>query len=628
MNGFLRPQTGRQAAVLAFDGAIGATSLLIATVLRFEADIPAAYRESLPIYMVLLVGCRVVSTYMCRLHQWSFRFSGLADAVRIGFGGVIGTALFSCVIFLFRHSGPPRSVVVLELLLSWFLMAGMRFSPRLAQMYVRDWVRSRREGALRTVIVGAGSAGESLLRDLQRNDRHGYQILGFVDDDRAKLEQIVGGKTVLGSIDDLHEIAVERKLDQVLIAIPKLDPARIRRILDLCADVKMRFQILPYGIAYLDEANASMIRDLRPQDLLHREPVTFNEEHSQSMPERTALVTGAAGSIGSEIVEQLLRAGAGTVVLTDVNENGIYLGRRRLERAYPDQRIVCELLDIRDPVRVREVFARYRPTDVFHAAAHKHVPLLEAAPCEAIKNNVVGTRNLARAADEFQARRFVCISTDKAVKPTNVMGASKRVAEQIVRSMVRRSTTKYCAVRFGNVLGSAGSVLPIFQEQIASGGPVTVTHPDVTRYFMTIPEAVALVLQAAYGDHGELCVLDMGEPLKILDLARHVITLSGKVPDVDVKIEFSGLRPGEKLHEELLADDEERLRNVDERILVAERPEPRADLDDRVDELALAAAEGRTGDVVAGLADLVPGYVPSPGLLEEATTGLRTVARA
>ncbi|OYV67193.1 MAG: capsule biosynthesis protein CapD, partial [Deltaproteobacteria bacterium 21-66-5] len=418
-------------------------------------------------------------------------------------------------------------------------------------MYFSDRARAGQGGAVRTVIIGAGVAGELLLRDLQQCDEHNYYVVGFVDDNRVKQGVIVGGKTVLGTVAELPEVAKRYRVAAVLIAIPRMSA---KRILGLCADLKLQFKILPVSFAYLnDRAAATMLQDLQPEDLLPRGPVEFSDSGQQAIiTGRKVLVTGAAGSIGREICVQLLRAGVSRLVMVDINENEMYLTSRELQRLHPDAAFMTEVADIRDPGRMEALFAKYRPQDVFHAAAHKHVPLMEIAPGEAIKNNVLGTRNVALAADRAGADRFVFISTDKAVRPTSVMGASKRVAEMIVRQLARRSQTRFCAVRFGNVLGSAGSVVPLFRAQIAAGGPVTVTDPEVRRYFMTIREAVGLVLQVGYGDYGEMCVLDMGEQIKIVDLARHMITMAGQVPDVDIAIEFTGLRPGEKLYEELL----------------------------------------------------------------------------
>ena len=605
----LRPEL-RQILVLALDGAIAFGCFWLATFLRFEGAIPEGYRTTLPWFALILACVRMLVNLAFRLHRWSFRFSGLADGARIAMAGAFGTGGFLAILFLLRNPGPPRSVVVLELLLSTLLMATARFSPRLAGLYLGVWNRSRRDGTLRTLIVGAGSAGEMLLRDLQRSGEHSYRVVGFVDDDPGRRHHVVSGQPVLGAIPDLPRIVRETRAEQVLIAIPRLAGRRIREILSLCADLKLRFKILPVSFLYFQDRGAgAAMQDLVPDDLLPREPVVFADALAPArMAGRTALVTGAAGSIGSEIAEQLLRAGIGRIVLVDMNENGLYLGQRSLARRYPRAWIDVEVADMRDPGRLHALFERTRPHDVFHAAAHKHVPLMEAAPCEAVKNNVAGTRNVAAAADAVQAQRFVYISTDKAVRPASVMGATKRIGEEIVRSFNGRSETRFTAVRFGNVLGSAGSVVPLFREQIACGGPVTVTDPEVRRYFMTITEAVALVLTAGYGDYGELCVLDMGEQIKIVDLARHMITMAGHVPDVDVAIEYTGLRPGEKLSEELLTEEEERSRRVHDKIFVADCPAPRADLDARLAELIAVAREERDDRVLELLGELVPTY--------------------
>ncbi len=564
----------------------------------------------LPLLTLLLVCGRILANLLLRLHRWSFRLSGLPDGARVGVAGLLGTGVFLLSLFLFGLPHPPRSVVVMELFFSTFLMAAVRFAPRLGWMYVSEHARAGQGGALRTVIIGAGVAGELLLRDLQQSGEHSYYVIGFVDDNRVKQGVIVGGKTVLGTVAELPDVAKRYRVAAVLIAIPRMSAKRIREILGMCADLKLQFKILPVSFAYLnDRAAATMLQDLQPEDLLPRGPVDFSDSGQRAtITGRKVLVTGAAGSIGREICVQLLRAGVSRLVMVDLNENEMYLTSRELQRLHPDAAFMTEVADIRDPGRMEALFAKYRPQDVFHAAAHKHVPLMEIAPGEAIKNNVLGTRNVALAADRAGVDRFVFISTDKAVRPTSVMGASKRVAEMIVRQLARTSRTRFCAVRFGNVLGSAGSVVPLFRAQIAAGGPVTVTDPEVRRYFMTIREAVGLVLQAGYGDYGEMCVLDMGEQIKIVDLARHMITMAGHVPDVDIAIEFTGLRPGEKLYEELLTEEEERTQQVDRKLFMAKCPAPPEDLDSRVLELADAAAAEDGERVRAVLRALVRSY--------------------
>ncbi|HRC84760.1 MAG TPA: nucleoside-diphosphate sugar epimerase/dehydratase [Thermoanaerobaculia bacterium] len=624
----------RRLVVLTLDGAISALSLWLSMLLRFEGEIQEPFLSRLPSLMVALVVCRMVASYTFRIHRWSFRFSGLTDGVRIGLAGLLGTGFFTSGLYLLRLKGPPRSVVVLELLITLALMSLLRFFPRLAWMFHADRERARRSDAHRTLILGAGAAGEMLLRDLARSRDHVYRVLGLIDDDPGKWGTIVGGKPILGGVDDLPRLARDFRVTQVLIAIPRLPAARIREILSLCADQRLAIKILP--VSYLDmgeTVTSSMLQDLSPEDLLPREPVELaTADRAEQVAGRSALVTGGAGSIGSEIARQLLAAGASRVVLADLNENGLYLLARRLGREFPDAEVSAQVADIRDPVRIAALFRRFRPQDVFHAAAHKHVPLMEEAPCEAVKNNVAGTRIVAMAAAEHGAERFVFISTDKAVRPSSVMGATKRLGEMLVRDLAQRSQTRFSAVRFGNVLDSAGSVVPLFREQIASGGPVTVTHPEVRRYFMTVTEAVGLVLRAAYGGYGELCVLEMGEQIKILDLARHMITMVGLVPEVDIPVVFTGLRPGEKLSEELLTEEEERTYRIAEKICVAESPLPPSGLGAGLDRLIASA---RAEDVAATLAELrrlLPTYrsmpePPPPGSSEEADPALLADAK-
>lgn len=611
----------RRGMILLLDGAIAAGALWVAMLLRFEGNIPERWASALAETLLLLVVCRMACSAFFGLHRWSFLLSGLTDGARIAVAGVAGSGLFISGIFLLRLQGPPRSVFVLELLLSTAVMAVLRFAPRLAWMYRADRRRARRKDSVRALILGAGAAGEMLLRDLRRSDEHNYQIVGFVDDDATKWGSIVGGQPILGSIDRLAEVVVSHRVGKVLIAIPRLPAERIREILSMCADLKIRFKILPVSYVYLQEQDASVrLQDLSPEDLLPRAPVRFSaSEDAAAIAGRSALVTGAAGSIGSEICDQLIQAGLARLVMVDINENGLYVLHRRFQRKYPKVALTTEVADIREASRMRYLFELHRPQDVFHAAAHKHVPLMEGAPCEAVKNNIQGTRNVAEASKAFGAERFVFISTDKAVRPTSVMGASKRVGEMMVRALAQGSKTHFCAVRFGNVLDSAGSVVPLFREQIAEGGPVTVTHPDVRRYFMTIGEAVGLVLRAAYGDYGELCVLEMGEQIRIYDLARHMITMSGLAPEIDVPIEIVGLRPGEKLYEEILTEEEEQTHRIDRKIFVADSPPPPPDLLERIDWIVAAAKAEDRETTLALLRQLVPTY--GPDVPVEATAG-------
>ncbi len=583
--------TARSLVILTADGLIAALSLLAAYALRFEAAASAGEWERFWRVLPVLVAARVTASLFFRLNRWSFRFCGLQDGARLGMAGLFGTGLWALGMFLLGiHAGLSRAVVVVELLLSTLLMAAVRFMPRLVWMYRADLLRARRSQAVRTLIVGAGTAGEMLLRDLQRSTDHDYHVLGFVDDDRTRRGDLVGGKSVLGGISDIPNVAARFGAELVLIAIPHLPAERLRRILGYCSDLKLRFKILPGSYRHLP-ATASLLHDLSPSDVLERDEVTFRDHDAPGFsPEGGKLVAGAAGSIGSEVCAQLLAVGCRRLVLLDVDENGLYMLKRRLERTYPGRDIAAELADVRDEARIGALFRKHRPADVFHAAACKHVTLMEACPGEAVKTNVLGTRVLARAAHASGAARFVYMSTDKAVRPSGVMGATKRLGEMLVRHMDGVSPTRFSVVRFGNVFDSAGSVIPVFREQIRAGGPVTVTHPEVRRFFMTISEAVGLVLRAAYGDYGQLCVLEMGEPVKILDLARDLITMSGLIPEVDVAIEITGLGPGEKLEEELLAAGEVVKECIDRKVSVVDGPPPPENVVELVSALADAVA--------------------------------------
>jgi FlaA1/EpsC-like NDP-sugar epimerase len=598
----------RFSLVFFFDATIAIASLWIAMFLRFEGNIEPAYWAVLPTCTAVLVASRFGANLLLRLHRWSFRLSGLNDGARVVVAAAAGSGIFILALYLLHVLIPPRSVVVLELLVSAAGMVALRFAPRLGWTYLMEFDRLRSGSSRRTLIVGAGAAGEMLYRDLQRSSDHQYQVMGFIDDDPAMWSSLLGGRRVLGGLAALPRVIEALRVNTLLVAIPRKSPAVVRELVAICTGLNVQIKVLPVSYIYFQEQGpASMLHDLAPQDLLARQPVTFNEHERSLLAGRRVLVTGAAGSIGSEICEQLLSLGVNQVLAVDINENGLYLLERRLRKTYQG-RLQVDVVDIRDRVRVESLMARFRPNDVFHAAAHKHVPLMEAAPAEAIKNNVGGTGNVLLAAEKLKVERFTFISSDKAVAPTSVMGATKRVGELMTRAVAQRSDVRGCAVRFGNVLGSDGSVVPLFRQQIEGGGPVTITHPDMRRYFMTIPEAVGLVLKAAYGDFGELCVLEMGEPVRILDLARQMISMAGLVPDVDIQIEVTGLRPGEKLNEELMMEDEEATSSVTDKIQVIRGPQPPPHLWQLLGELDRAAAAEDEARVRALLKTIVPTY--------------------
>jgi FlaA1/EpsC-like NDP-sugar epimerase len=604
----------RYGLIFAFDGLFATASLYLALFVRFEGRIPADQVGRLGLWLLLLLPTRFLFSLAFGLHRWSFRLSGFHEAVRLVTAAISGSACFAASFYFLQTPGPPRSVILLEFFLTLAAMATLRFSPRLAQKFHTEQ-RARQRGR-HTLIVGAGSAGDLLLRDLLRSDEHDYNIVGFVDDDPSKRRLFVGGRPVLGSIDDLPALIERHGVTQVLIAIPRLSSERIQTILRLCSRLKVHFKIIPVSFAYLnDRIAASMLHDLSPEDLLARPETSFDVEDIRPLiAGRRMLVTGAAGSIGGEIARQLAACGPAALLVTDINENDLYFLQRELQERHPGLRLEAEVADIRDEARLMRLGEAFRPESVFHAAAHKHVPLMEYAPEEAVKNNVFGTQSAARMAQAYGAERFVLISTDKAVHPSSVMGATKRVAELIVREMARTSSTRFTAVRFGNVLGSAGSVVPLFKRQIAAGGPVTVTDRECRRYFMTIPEAVGLVLLAGLSDYGDLCTLDMGQQIRIVDLARQMITMAGLVPDVDIQLEFTGLRPGEKLTEDLMLEEEEQTLVVRGRVRVVESPAPPQGLGESLFDLKRLAASGDRMRLLRGLRRLVPTFraLPEP----------------
>jgi len=603
----------RYVLIFLFDACIASAAYFLAYFLRFDSSIPDAYLQTFLRTLPILIALRWAMVWVAGLHRWSFRMSGLHEAVRLGLSMLGASLLFAATFFfLAKWQAPPRSVIALEFFLTVAGMAAYRFSPRLVAGWYVGRSRTQRGDSQRTLIIGAGNAGDLLIRDIQRSPMSTYQVVGFIDDDPRKLRTSLCGKPVLGSIKQLPDLVRKHRVAKVLIAIPKLPGARVREILNLCADLKVSFKIMPASFTHLDERiTAAMLHDLSTEDLLPREPISFDHSEIHGLIKgRRILVTGAAGSIGSEIARQIARHAPARLILLDINENDLYFLTRRLQEQYPELDVRARIADIRDADRLLKLGETCRPNYVFHAAAHKHVPLMEDAPEEAVKNNVFGTMNVARMADACGAEKFVLISTDKAVRPSSVMGATKRVAEYIVRELAHSSKTQFTAVRFGNVLGSAGSVVPLFKQQIERGGPVTVTHPECTRYFMTIPEAVGLVLIAGLNSYGELCVLDMGEAIKIADLASNMITMAGLVPGVDVEIKFTGLRPGEKLAEELLTEEEEESNVVRNKIFVTKSPPPPADLGKRLDALRAAALTAETERVVAALQDIVVTYRP------------------
>lgn len=466
-------------------------------------------------------------------------------------------------------------------------------------------------GEKRVLVIGAGQLAMALLRDVRRNESLNYQIVGLIDDDPDKKNMQMHGAKVLGNRNDIHRICENMDVEEIIFAIYALNPAEKTKILDICSKTGKKVKILRGFESNLDDNNGvNRFRDVDIEDLLEREPVNLDNNLIQKdIFGKVVLVTGAGGSIGSELCRQIIKYNPERLVILDIYENTTYDLQNELEDEYPNQNISTLIASVRDKKRLDTIFKEYKPDVVFHAAAHKHVPLMEDSPCEAIKNNVLGTYNAALCAKEYGVKRFVLISTDKAVNPTNVMGASKRMCEMIIQTMQKYGSTEFVAVRFGNVLGSNGSVIPRFKKQIEKGGPVTVTHPEITRFFMTIPEAAQLVLQAAaYAKGGEIFVLDMGQPVKIYDLAKKMIRLSGFRPDEDIKIKFTGLRAGEKLYEELLMNEEGLEETKHSKIFIGKPGDlEMKDIEEKLDRLKSVLDDD--GDEVKRIvAEVVPTY--------------------
>jgi FlaA1/EpsC-like NDP-sugar epimerase len=606
----------RRILIISIHLALWTVALLIAIVLRFET-VPEFLYPQLPGALVVLLVLRVVAFFMHGLFHGLWRYAGLPELRNLIRATTTSTIVFVGAGTMFSGVRLPRSVYVGEWLVAILLMGGIRFAIRM--------VRERRQPlnplAVRTLIVGAGDQGESLLRDVQRASQGKWEIVGFLDDDRTKQGALVREVRVLGPADEatLRRVVEQRGVRLVVLAIPRVAGARIRQILAVCRLLGVQTKTVPSIGHRMTEVEFSAIREVSIEDLLRREPVQLDVAQVASfVANRTLLVTGAGGSIGSELVRQALWFKPKRLVLFDRAENSLFHIERELASAR-DTEIVIAVGDINDRTRMEQVFRRHRPNVVLHTAAYKHVPTMEHNASEAVKNNVFGTLLVADVAHATGVEAFVMISTDKAVNPTSIMGATKRVAEMVIHSRNAHSDMRHVAVRFGNVLGSAGSVVPLFREQIARGGPVTVTHADMRRYFMTIPESAQLVLQAAaLATGGELFVLDMGEPVKIVDLARDLIELSGLRPDVDIQIQFTGLRPGEKMFEELLLSGEAYDKTPHAKIMVGHIQSPPVDaLKSALSALQAAADAGDDARIRRCLAALVP-EAQLAGLVDDA----------
>ncbi len=492
-----------------------------------------------------------------------------------------------------------------------FLLCGLRFFVKFFYKYL---VTVTKSVSKRVLIIGAGHLAIILMRDIYENKDMKYEIVGLIDDNIQKQKSHIYGTKVIGTREDIIRTCKEKQVDEIIFAIHEISSEQKAEILNICSQTGRKVKILPSFADSLSGSYLNQVREVEIEDLLERDPIKLDNELIQKdICGKVVLVTGGGGSIGSELCRQIIKYKPERLIILDIYENTTYELQNELSENYPDQKLDVLIASVRDKKRLNTIFETYKPEIVFHAAAHKHVPLMEYSPGEAIKNNVFGTYNTATCAKEYGVRRFVLISTDKAVNPTNVMGASKRMCEMIVQTLQKNSETDFVAVRFGNVLGSNGSVIPRFEKQIAQGGPITVTHPEITRFFMTIPEAAQLVLQAAsYAKGGEIFVLDMGHPVKIYDLARKMITLSGLIPDLDIKIEFTGLRPGEKLYEELLMNEEGLKTTAHSKIFVGQPIDLELDeLNQKLETLQSVSYDDEA-EVKRVMQEVVPTYVHTP----------------
>lgn len=615
------------------DGIIINVSYIGAYLLRFEFDVYGSqftgffnvYASNLIVITFLLIAVFA----LLGIYTSMWRYAGTQELMRIVGAGIIGQLLVLAFIS-FTGQMMPRSIYIIAGLLLVVLVGGSRIAYRL--------IRSMRQpgafknigmsfsrhpmlpqGIKKVMIVGAGDAGASMIREMKLHPEYGKRAVIAIDDNKEKIGSRINGVKVVGDSSQIRLMARRHAIDEIIVAIPSASRKVIQNIVNECNKTKARIKILPALIDLINEnVSISKLRDVDIEDLLGRDPVKVNlREIADYLEDRIVLITGGGGSIGSELCRQVATFKPRRLIALDIYENTLYELYNEIKKNYPGLEFEIMIASVRDKARLKQIFEKYRPHVIFHAAAHKHVPLMEESPGEALVNNILGSKNMMDLAIEYRVTKFVMISTDKAVNPANVMGATKRLSEMVLQEKSKEGTkTNFSAVRFGNVLGSNGSVIPIFRKQIEQGGPVTVTHPDITRYFMTIPEAVQLVIQTgAMAKGGEIFILDMGEPVKIMDLAENVIRLSGYVPGVDIDIKVTGLRPGEKLYEELLLDEEGLEETVHEKIFVGNPLGATAGLIDLLkgenafEEKVLALSRESIDEIKRWLKEMVPNYI-------------------
>lgn len=564
------------------------------------------YVRYLPLILITYIGMLA----LFKMYRSIWRIAGI-DEVIYGATACFSAGVLNFVISEFMSFRIPRVVTILSCFFIIVFILGLRLSYRIIRrisIYGRGYIGNGE----RAIIIGAGACGQLLIEEIRKDESFNYKIVGLIDDNPNKNHTYLKGIKVLGNRNDILDIVKETKVTTIFLAIPSMRPDEKSKILEICKEAKAKVKIVPSFYESIDSGiDLKQVRDVDLKDLLGREEVQLDKSGiSDYLTNKVVLVTGGGGSIGSELCRQIATFNPKKLLILDIYENNAYDLQNELTRKFPKVNKEVIIASVRDKMRLEEIFEQYRPEVVFHAAAHKHVPLMEGSPQEAIKNNVKGTLNVAECADKYESDKFVMISTDKAVNPTNVMGATKRLCEMIVQAINIRSKTDFVAVRFGNVLGSNGSVIPLFQKQISEGGPVTLTHRDIVRYFMLIPEAAQLVLQAGtYAKGGEIFVLDMGKPVKIYDLAINLIKLSGFEPFKDIDIKITGLRPGEKLYEELLMDEEGLEKTAHKKIFIGKPANFDLDkLKEEIEEINNIAIQGDNDLIRAKLKLIVPTY--------------------
>jgi len=621
----------RRLAFMLADSMLIAGAVFIAFWLRFDGAIPTAYSNDLKYYIVLALGIKLTMLVVHGMYDISWRFFGLKDLLRLFSAITLSSIIMGLALFVFKAYLPiptfPRSVLLVDYILTLGSIGVFRISKRAIIEYLSKSARMR-HGRTRILIVGAGDAGSAIGREMLINKKSKYFPVGYIDDDLSKRGMSIQGIKVLGTRNDIPRLIKANTVDEVLIAIPSIRSKDIRAVVEIIRNSggPAKVKVLP-GILDIMDGNVTLsdIKEVRVEDLLGREKVEIDFAAIRAfLNGKRVLITGAGGSIGSELVRTVLQFEPQLTALLDIDETELFYLMNRFRGAAV--KIVPVIGDVRDRVKMEDVFAKFRPQIILHSAAYKHVPVLESYPEEAVKTNILGTKILGELALKYKIEKFVYISTDKAINPTSVMGSTKRVGEEMLRILNGRNGTKFISVRFGNVLGSRGSVIPLFEDQIKRGGPVTVTHPEMKRYFMATSEAVLLVLEAAaIGEGGEAYILDMGEPIKILDLAREMIRLSGHEPDVDIPIIFSGLRPGEKLFEELLGAEEGSEPTEHARIFKARNPSvrPEDEMFLKIEKLIDVCYDGSDrNSIINGLADIVPTYKPQgPGTVPKLGAG-------